>query len=179
MKRKFMVTKILKLSIYITALSFVACSNVKPSVEQTEAVKAESVKTEVATPKQQDEFQKIPKRRYIGLNAMELNDANYVQAWRQKAERVGNLNYPAAAHNQKLYGQLRVTVEINSDGSVENIKIDKSSGSKVLDEAARNIASLAEPYAKFSPELKRRSEILGISGTWMFTQENVLRIQAK
>lgn len=127
--------------------------------------------------KQQDEYQKRPKRRFIGARTKEASDAMYLEAWRQKVERIGNLNYPEVARDQKIYGQLRMTVSIRADGSIESIVIDKSSGSKILDEAAKNIVNLAAPYAKFSEDMKKSTDILGITRTWTFTQEDALATQ--
>ncbi len=141
------------------------------------AASIEMDKLEAQIAKQQEEYQKRPKRRFIGARSKEASDALYLEAWRQKVERVGNMNYPAAARDQKIYGQLRMTVSIKSDGSVESIEINKSSGSKVLDDAAKNIVSLAAPYAQFTPEMKKNTDILGITRTWTFTQEDMLNTQ--
>ena len=138
------------------------------------AAALEMDRLEAAIAKQQDEYQKRPKKRFLGARTKEASDAMYLEAWRQKVERVGNQNYPTAAREQKIYGQLRMTVSINSDGSVESIVIDKSSGSKILDEAAKNIVNAAAPYAKFPPEMKKTTDILGITRTWTFTQEDTL-----
>ncbi len=141
------------------------------------AASVEIDRLEAQIAKQQDEYQKRPKRRFIGARTKEASDAMYLEAWRQKVERIGNMNYPEAARNQKIYGQLRMTVSIKADGSVEKIDIDKSSGSKVLDEAAKNIVYLAAPYAKFTDEMKKNTDILGITRTWTFTQEDALATQ--
>lgn len=124
--------------------------------------------------KQQDEYQKRPKKRFLGARAKEASDAMYLDAWRQKVERIGNMNYPEAAKAQKIYGQLRMTVSIKSDGSIDSIVIDKSSGSKILDKAAKDIVNMAAPYPAFSPEMKKTTDILGITRTWTFTQEDML-----
>jgi protein TonB len=89
-------------------------------------------------------------------------------------EKVGNLNYPAAAKELKLYGQLRMTVSIRFDGTVEKIELNKSSGYKVLDDAAYRIVELAAPYAEFPPDIRRDTEILDIVRTWTFTREDTL-----
>lgn len=124
--------------------------------------------------KQQDEFQKRPKRRFIGARTQEYRFALYVEAWRQKIEKIGNLNYPKAAKDNKLYGQLRLTVSIKSDGSLEGIEINKSSGSKVLDEAARHIVELGAPYARFPDDIHKDTDILTVTRTWTFTQDDNL-----
>jgi periplasmic protein TonB len=141
------------------------------------AASIEMDRLEAQIAKQQEEYQKRPKRRFIGARSKETSDALYLEAWRQKVERVGNMNYPAAARDQKIYGQLRMTVSIKSDGSVESVEINKSSGSKVLDDAAKNIVNLAAPYAAFSDEMKKNTDILGITRTWTFTQEDLLATQ--
>jgi protein TonB len=138
------------------------------------AASVEIDRLEAQIAKQQDEYQKRPKRRFIGARAKEASDAMYLEAWRQKVERIGNLNYPQAARDQKIYGQLRMTVSIREDGSIESIVIDKSSGNKILDEAAKNIVNLAAPYARFPEEMKKNTDILGITRTWTFMQDDSL-----
>ncbi len=141
------------------------------------AASLEMDRLEAQIAKQQEEYQKRPKRRFLGARAKEADDALYLEAWRQKVERIGNMNYPAAARNQKIYGKLQLTVSIRADGTVEKVTIDKSSGSKVLDDAAINIVKLAAPYARFTPKMKATTDILGITRTWTFTQEDALSTQ--
>lgn len=122
--------------------------------------------------KQQSEYEKRPKRKFIGARTKEYRFAMYVESWRQKVERIGNMNYPEAAKAQKLYGQLRMTVSIKADGSIEDVVIDKSSGSKILDEAAKRIVELAAPYSRFPDDIKKDTDILSITRSWTFTQED-------
>ncbi len=120
--------------------------------------------------KQQDDYQKRPKRKFIGARTQEYRFAAYVESWRQKVEKVGNLNYPEAAKDQKLYGQLRLTVSIKADGSIESIEINQSSGHKILDDAAQRIVKLAAPYAAFPEDVRKDTDILSITRTWTFTK---------
>jgi protein TonB len=122
-----------------------------------------------------DTYQKRPKRQQVGARATEYRFARYVEDWRLKVERVGNLNYPEAARQLKLYGNLILTVSIRADGSVEKVTIDRSSGQKVLDAAATRIVEMAAPYAPFPPEIRRDTEILDITRTWTFARGDELR----
>ncbi len=124
--------------------------------------------------KQQDEYQKRPKRKFIGARTKEYRFALYVESWRQKVERIGNMNYPEAAKAQKLYGQLRMTVSINADGSLESVVIDQKSNYQVLDDAAKRIVELGAPYTTFPEDIKKDTDILSITRTWTFTQEDAL-----
>lgn len=134
----------------------------------------DAARLEAEISKNWDAYQKRPKREFIGARAREYRFAAYVEAWRQKVEKVGNLNYPEAAKERKLYGQLQLTVAIRADGSVEKIELNRSSGHPVLDDAARRIVELAAPYAQFPPDVRRDTDIIEITRTWTFTREDTL-----
>lgn len=123
---------------------------------------------------QWDEYQKRPKRAFVGANVKEYAFARYVEDWVAKVERVGNLNYPEAARRQGIYGSLKLTVSIYANGEIEKVEIDRSSGSKILDAAAIKIVELAEPYAAFPDDMRRKTDILSITRTWTFTRSDQL-----
>lgn len=126
-----------------------------------------------------DSYQKRPKRKFIGARTKEYRFARYVEDWRMKVERIGNLNYPEAARKDKLYGNLQLTVGIRADGSLESIGINRSSGEKILDDAAINIVKLAgqNGFAPFPPDISRDTDILHITRTWVFTNSDTLYSQ--
>jgi len=132
----------------------------------------EAIRLEAEIAKQQQAYAQRPKKRFIGSQAQEYRFARYVEDWRLKVERVGNLNYPEAARQQRLYGHLVLTVGINSDGSVESVQIDTPSGKKLLDAAAVRIVQLASPYSSFPAEIRRDTDILYITRTWSFTRSD-------
>ncbi len=119
--------------------------------------------------RQIEDYQKRPRKKFIGANAAEYRFAQYEEDWRVKVERVGTLNYPAEARG-KVYGNLRLTVAIRPDASVESVELDRSSGLKVLDAAAFKIVRMAAPYARFPPDIKRDTDLLVITRTWFFGQ---------
>lgn len=116
-----------------------------------------------------DEYNKRPRKRFIGARTEEYRFAQYIEDWRRKVERIGTLNYPEAARG-KLYGSLVLTASINHDGSLNRVDINRSSGYKVLDDAAKRIVQMASPYAPFPPDIRRDTDILEITRTWYFTQ---------
>jgi protein TonB len=119
-------------------------------------------------------YEKMPKRKFIGARTQEYRYAQYVEDWRSKVERIGNLNYPEAARRQRIYGKLTLTVNIRSDGSVENVEINQSSGQRILDAAAQRIVKLAAPYSPFPPDIRKETDILSITRTWTFTTNDQL-----
>lgn len=122
--------------------------------------------------REMEEYQQRPRRRFIGARTQEYRFARYIEDWRVKIERVGELNYPQAARDQRIYGSLVVTVSIRSDGSLERADINRSSGQRLLDEAALRIVKLAAPFAPFPADIVRDTDILGITRTWIFTRSD-------
>ena len=136
----------------------------------------EIIRLEAQIAKDYEAYQKRPKRKYIGARTKEYRFARYVEDWRVKVERIGNLNYPEAAKKDRLYGNLQLTVGIMANGKLESIEINRSSGNKILDQAAINIVKLAgqSGFAPFPPDISRDTDILHITRTWMFTRSDEL-----
>lgn len=122
-----------------------------------------------------EDYNKRPRRTFIGARAKEFRFARYLDDWRLKIERIGELNYPSGARG--IYGSLLVTVEIRVDGSLEKVEINRSSGHKALDQAAIDIVRLAAPFAPLPPDIARDTDILSITRTWTFTRAD--RFQAE
>ncbi len=109
-----------------------------------------------------------PRRKWISARTREHRFAAYMDAWRRKVERIGNLNYPDEAARRGLSGNLLLDVALNPDGTVEEITLRRSSGERVLDDAAVRIVKLAAPFSKFSESIAEEVDILHIERTWVF-----------
>ncbi|MES2107050.1 MAG: TonB C-terminal domain-containing protein [Pseudomonadota bacterium] len=93
----------------------------------------------------------------------------YVESWRQKIERNGNLNYSQIAKD-KARGDPVVTVVIRSDGSVEEIIFNRSSGRADIDEAVRRIVRVNARYSAFPPNIAERYDVIEIRRIWNFDE---------
>ena len=109
-----------------------------------------------------------PRRKYVSANTKEYRYAAYMEAWRAKVERIGNLNYPEKIRKKNLSGALLLDVAIKSDGSVHEILIRRSSGHKELDDAAKRIVQMAAPFSPFPDHIAEEVDILHITRTWKF-----------
>ncbi len=120
-------------------------------------------------------YSKVPQSKYISALTKEFKYASYMRDWVAKVERVGELNFPDSARRAELSGSLIVEVALYPDGSVRNITILRPSGHKVLDDAAVRIVKLASPFAPFPEDIRKETDILHITRTWVFTSGNQLR----
>ena len=141
-----------------------------PALEQQRLLIAQ---LEAQIAKDWDEYQKLPRRKFIGARTEGVVYAEYVDKWRQRIEKVGTQNFPEEARRRQLYGSLIMTVHIKADGSVEKVEIDQSSGHRLLDAAARRIVELAGPFPAFPAAVRKDWDILSISRTWMFTRSDL------
>lgn len=110
----------------------------------------------------------------FGVSATGVSWARYVEDWRLKIERIGKRNYPAEARAQNLYGSLELAVVIRADGALQEVRLLRSSGHAVLDQAAQNIVRMAAPYAPFPPTLAAEFRSLEVVRKWSFTTANQL-----
>lgn len=95
----------------------------------------------------------------------------YFEAWKKKVERMGAMNYPDAAKIKNRFSNLIMKVIINSNGSIYDISIIKSSGKAKLDEAAIDIVRNGSPYAPFSDQMKKEVDQVSITRIWKFTED--------
>ncbi len=134
----------------------------------------EIVRLEAQISKSLEMYEKMPRRKFIGARTQEYRFAQYIEDWRIKVERIGNLNYPEQARREHVYGKLQLSVSILKDGSVERVEVNKSSGHRILDAAAMRIVKLAAPYAPLPPDITKDTDILTITRTWTFTSSDRL-----
>jgi TonB family protein len=114
---------------------------------------------------QQDER----RRSLFGSIEREIPLRMYVDGWRQKVERNGNLNYSQTAKD-KARGDPVVVVALRSDGSVEDVTIIRSSGRADLDEAVKRIVRVNAPYAAFPPNIAAKYDVIEIRRIWNFDE---------
>ncbi len=119
------------------------------------------------------DYARRPRILTLTASTRKAVEAGYLATWVQKIETTGNLNYPQEARLKKLDGRLRMSVRLNSSGEIIDVKITSSSGTSVLDEAARRILRMAEPFAPFPEELRERADQIVIIRTWDFKSNQI------
>ena len=139
---------------------------------QDEQSREQLARAQAEIAKQVSDYQKRPRKHHFMPSTSEYRYARYVEDWRARVEKIGNENYPNEARG-KVYGSLRMTVAVRKDGSVVEAAVDKSSGSPVLDRAARRIVNMAAPFPPFPPDIARDTDVLEITRTWVFTNDQL------
>jgi protein TonB len=94
--------------------------------------------------------------------------APYLDAWRRKVERIGNINYPTAARAGNATANPVLEVQVAAEGELDQAVITRSSGNPELDQAALAILKLASPFEPFPPEVAAKYRGLRFSYEWQF-----------
>ncbi len=129
---------------------------------------AQEINTRIETGARSD------KVKYLNSSTREFAPAQYMRQWINRVERIGNLNYPDRARREKLSGTLILDVVINARGELVKTDLRRSSGHKVLDDAARRIVQLAAPFEPFPAKLRAEADVIHITRSWEFLNTNRL-----
>jgi periplasmic protein TonB len=106
---------------------------------------------------------------FVAVSAREALFAEYLAAWKARMERLGTLNYPAAAAG--LRGQNPVLeVAVGADGNIRAIRVVQSSGRPALDQATIDLVRLGSPYDPFPRSVRAQYDVLRFVYEWRFIE---------
>ena len=105
-------------------------------------------------------------KRINSVSTRSASEAAYLNMWRQKCERIGAINYPAG----QLEGEVLILVSILSDGTLEEVRVLKSSGHRQLDQAALATVRQAAPFQPFNVEMRKSYDRLEFTRWWQFSK---------
>jgi periplasmic protein TonB len=135
---------------------------------------AEIARLEARNDRLEQTYAKRPDPKYLYANTRRYQDAAYLNGWTRKVEKIGNINYPDEAQRRNLSGSLILEVVLRPDGALRSVQLLRSSGHKVLDDAAIRIVRLAAPFAPVPADVLDGKNELRIVRVWMFTTGNEL-----
>ena len=146
-----------------------ADSNSRLLSTSRERLQAEIMNLEASLGALEEQQAKRPRiKRYTSIAAQSAVEAEYIYRWVTKIETIGNINYPRSVATKGIDGSLRLLVALDAQGRVISLRLLRSSGYKLLDDSARYIVRLAEPFEEFPPDLQKQADIIEIVRTWHF-----------
>lgn len=124
---------------------------------------------------QQQAYAERPRiRRITSVSAKASYEAQYIDAFRRAVEEMGTRHFPQQALSREVFGNVRLMVALNSDGSVYEIKVLRSSGHNFLDAAAMRSVRMAAPFGPFPKEMRGKIDRLEIIRTWKFDAREIM-----
>jgi protein TonB len=94
-----------------------------------------------------------PRHLITSVDTRESTIAAYLDNWKRRIEAVGDEYFAELGDLDGLTGSPTLQVKIEASGQLSEVIIRKSSGSRVVDQAALDILRRASPYAPFPEEV--------------------------
>ncbi len=122
------------------------------------------------------EYARMPRVGVLtSVAARATDEAAYQMMLQERIQDTGNRHYPQAALQQRLFGEVRLKLEIMADGRLESAEILESSGYLVLDRAAVDIARMSGPFPPFPDNLRSRYDRIVFIRSWQFLPGGTLQ----
>lgn len=112
-----------------------------------------------------------PKKRYISPATLKAADALYYSRFRTQVERVGTEHFPTQ-NGRKLYGEMSMLITLDAQGRVRQTEVAVSSGNKLLDKRATEIARQAGPFGRIPPDVLLGRDLLVIPSRFRFSRDS-------
>jgi protein TonB len=147
---------------------------VEPRPEETTAIALEAG-AETTLPLPQDDAVQLqihddnPRELVTSVDTRESVVAGYLDSWKRKIETTGIRYFPEQSVLSELTGSPTLEVTINASGQLHEVIVRRSSGSKVLDQAALNILRRAAPFDPFPEAIRLDYDQLRFAYKWQFS----------
>jgi len=115
------------------------------------------------------EYQKGPRRKFIGRYTKEYRLKQYYKEYRLKQyyeECLARIEKVTFLNPSNIYFAIQLSISIKPDGNIENIEVSRPSGQHDVDEFAIHLIETAAPFPPFPPEITKDTDFLTIVGIW-------------
>jgi protein TonB len=121
----------------------------------------------------QEDYNKRPNKKFLSPTTKEDGAAKYLAQWSKSVTRNGNENFPVKVKANELSGMLIISVEINPNGTIADLKILAPSPHKLLNDSALRIIRNASPFAVFpDDDYFKDTDILVVTRSIHFLSDN-------
>lgn len=126
----------------------------KPQPENSTAIALESGSDQTLPLPQEENASMLihdddPRQLIISVDTRESTIAAYLDNWKRRIEAVGDEYFAELGSLDDLTGSPTLEVKIEASGQLSEVIIRKSSGSRIVDQAALDILRRASPYEPF------------------------------
>ncbi|MGI9270929.1 MAG: energy transducer TonB family protein [Woeseiaceae bacterium] len=112
-----------------------------------------------------------PRELVISVDTRDSVFAPYLDNWKRRIEAVGDQYFAELGNLAGLKGSPTLQVKIEASGQLSEVIIRKSSGSKVVDQAALDIIRRASPYDPFPDAASIDHDRVIFSYKFLFSEE--------
>lgn len=111
-----------------------------------------------------------PRELVTSVDTRQSNIAGYLNTWKAKIESIGVRYFPEEQVVGGMTGSPTLEVTISATGQLQEVIVRRTSGSKILDQAALNILRRAAPFDPFPEAVRVDYDQLRFAYKWQFNQ---------
>jgi len=112
-----------------------------------------------------------PRQLIISADTRESTIAAYLDNWKRRIEAVGDEYFAELGELEGLSGSPILEVKIEASGQLSEVIIRKSSGSRVVDQAALDILRRASPFDPFPDDVAVDYDRFLFTYKWLFSEQ--------
>jgi protein TonB len=112
-----------------------------------------------------------PRQLIISADTRETSIAVYLDNWKRRIEAVGDEYFDELGNLDGLTGSPTLEVRIEASGQLAEVIIRKSSGSRVVDQAALDILRRASPFDPFPDDVAAEYDRFLFTYKWLFSDQ--------
>jgi protein TonB len=114
-----------------------------------------------------------PRELVTSVNTRESKIAPYLDRWKRKIEAIGVRYLPDQSLLNGMTGSPTLEVIISASGQLQEVIVRRTSGSKILDQAALDILRRAAPFDPFPEAVRADYDTLRFAYKWQFNRSDV------
>lgn len=114
-----------------------------------------------------------PRQLIISADTRESVVAAYLDNWKRRIEAVGDEYFTELGSLEGLTGSPILEVKIEASGQLSEVIIRKSSGSRVVDQAALDILRRASPFEPFPDNVAADYDRFLFTYKWLFSDRSI------
>jgi len=114
-----------------------------------------------------------PRQLIISADTRESTVAAYLDNWKRRIEAVGDEYFAELGSLEGLSGSPILEVKIEASGQLSEVIIRKSSGSRVVDQAALDILRRASPFEAFPDSVAAEYDRFLFTYKWLFSDRSI------
>lgn len=111
-----------------------------------------------------------PRQLVTSVDTRESVIAGYLDRWKRKIEAIGVEYFPNQVLASGRHGSPTLEVTINASGELHEVVLRRSSGSRLLDQAALDILRRAAPFDPFPADVRADYDQLRFAYKWQFSR---------
>ena len=111
-----------------------------------------------------------PRELVTSVDTKESKIAGYLSTWKSKIEAIGVRYFPEQGLIDGISGSPTLEVTITASGQLHEVIVRRTSGSKILDQAALNILRRAAPFDPFPEAIRIDYDKLRFAYKWQFNR---------